>query len=126
MINVTGRGNWIEGTDGSDNLVGTNDSENIHGNGGGDVIEGLGGADVLYGDDNTNTHNDTVSYAHSPAGVQIDLTQFPQHGGDAVALAPQFADSATAYRAPVSLRRTAQRCCRRSHCAASISSCRKP
>src|SRR5438046_6210183 len=83
MINVTGRGNWIEGTDGSDNLVGTNDSENIHGNGGGDVIEGLGGADVLYGDDNTNTHNDTVSYAHSPAGVLIDLTQFPQHGGDA-------------------------------------------
>ena len=63
----------------NDVLVGTSTSDYIYGYGGDDTFEGRGGADYLYGGDGV----DTATYAHSSAGVQINLMAAVQHGGDA-------------------------------------------
>ena len=63
----------------NDVLVGTSTSDYIYGYGGDDTLEGKGGADYLYGGDGV----DTATYAHSSAGVQINLMAAVQHGGDA-------------------------------------------
>jgi Ca2+-binding RTX toxin-like protein len=82
MVNVTGPGRFGV-MDTSEHLVGTDGADTILAGGGDDTVEGLGGADILWGDNTTDTGNDTVSYEHSPAAVQINLTQVVQHGGDA-------------------------------------------
>ena len=63
----------------NDVLVGTSTSDYIYGYGGDDTFEGRGGADYLYGGDGVHT----ATYAHSSAGVQINLMAAVQHGGDA-------------------------------------------
>jgi Ca2+-binding RTX toxin-like protein len=82
MVNVTGPGSFGSSSP-NHHVVGTDAAETLYGGPGDDTVEGLGGADILWGDNTTDTGNDTVSYEHSPAAVQINLTQVVQHGGDA-------------------------------------------
>ena len=64
---------------GIENVTGSDFADTITGNNENNVIEGGGGADRIDG----GGGNDTVSYAHSPAAVHVDLNQAVQHGGDA-------------------------------------------
>jgi len=74
-----GKGVVVLGNGGNDNLTGSAFADNINGGAGNDTIEGLAGADTLTG----GGDNDTLSYAHSPAGVAVDLSA--NTAGDAVA-----------------------------------------
>ncbi len=67
---------------GYQNIVGTGSADLIFTYNGGNVIEGGGGADIIFGS-STVYSSDTASYAHSAAGVQVDLRMALQHGGDA-------------------------------------------
>jgi Ca2+-binding RTX toxin-like protein len=60
----------IFGTPGNDTLGGTDQRDDIKGFGGNDTLEGFWGADRFEGGDG----NDTVTYAHSPGGVIVDIT----------------------------------------------------
>ena len=54
----------------ADTLIGNASANVLDGGAGDDVLEGLGGADVFRG----GAGSDTVSYAHSNAGVTVDLS----------------------------------------------------
>src|SRR5215204_6513288 len=58
------------GTKFVDSIIGSDLENVLDGGAGGDLIDGRGG-------------NDTVSYARSANGVQINLNEVIQHGGDA-------------------------------------------
>ena len=62
-----------------EDVTGSKFADSIVGSGADNIIEGGGGADKIDG----GAGNDTASYAHSHAGVHIDLNQLVQHGGDA-------------------------------------------
>lgn len=59
----------VQGGQGNDTLIGTGAPDNLSGGGGDDTIEGRGGGDVLDGGPGFNT----VSYASSVAGVNVNL-----------------------------------------------------
>ncbi len=61
-------------------LIGNEFDQVLIGGDGADTLEGRGGADTIVGGDSTR---DRVSYAHSAAGVVIDLNLALQQGGDA-------------------------------------------
>ena len=67
----------IHGLGGNDSLYGGTGRDTIMGGAGDDVIEGGADADKLTG----GAGNDTVSYAHSNAGVSIDLNISTAQGG---------------------------------------------
>jgi Ca2+-binding RTX toxin-like protein len=62
-----------------EDVIGSRYSDTIKGTNGDNIIEGGAGADKIAGLDG----RDTASYAHSAAGVQVDLNNVTQHGGDA-------------------------------------------
>jgi Ca2+-binding RTX toxin-like protein len=64
---------------GIEDVVGSRFNDTIKGTTGDNIIEGGAGADKIDGHGGT----DTASYAHSAAGVQVDLNNVTQHGGDA-------------------------------------------
>lgn len=67
----------ILGQDGNDRLLGGNDDDEIHGGLGDDLIDGGHGADSLFGDQGI----DTLSYASSTAGVNVNLDTGAVSGG---------------------------------------------
>ena len=91
-------GDDIPGTEGNDKLFGTEKGEKISGlagndslyaMGGDDTLEGGPGDDLLVGGPGADTlkggagDNDTISYAHSEAGVTINLADGTATGGNA-------------------------------------------
>ena len=91
-------GDDIPGTDGNDKLFGTEKGEKIIGLGGNDSLYAMGGDDTLDGGDGDDLlvggpgadtlmggagDNDTISYAHSEAGVTINLKDGTATGGNA-------------------------------------------
>jgi Ca2+-binding RTX toxin-like protein len=60
----------LTGTIYADTLIGSAAANTLNGGNGDDLLEGLGGGDAFIGD----LGNDTVSYAHSSAGVVASLT----------------------------------------------------
>ena len=88
----------IPGTEENDKLFGTEKGEKIIGLGGNDSLYAMGGDDTLDGGDGDDLlvggpgadtlmggagDNDTISYAHSEAGVIINLTDGTATGGNA-------------------------------------------
>jgi len=69
----------VTGTARTDYLAGDHRDNHIRAGGGNDVLVGREGGDTLDGGAGT----DTVSYASSALGVNVDLTRFSQFGGDA-------------------------------------------
>jgi Ca2+-binding RTX toxin-like protein len=69
----------LVGSDFGDRLSGDAGSNRLAGNDGADILDGRGGADILDGGPGI----DTVTYAGSGAGVDVDLTRAEQLGGDA-------------------------------------------
>src|SRR5262245_60129339 len=69
----------INGTIKSDRLFGTSANDIINSDDGEDVIEGGAGADTING----CFGSETASYSKSAVGVQINLYNVTQHGGDA-------------------------------------------
>lgn len=63
----------LNGQDGNDILSGGAGNDTISGLGGDDIIEGGSGRDILDGGDTDEVNGDTVSFAHSAAGVFVDL-----------------------------------------------------
>ena len=66
-----------------DVLIGSSSANTIDGGAGNDILEGLAGSDTFRGGAGT----DTVSYAHSNAGVTVDLTDgdlAPGSGGNGI------------------------------------------
>ncbi len=70
---------FIRGHDGDDTLIGGDDDDTLIGGNDDDTLIGGGGGDALYGD----TGTDTVSYAGSSSGVNVDLDQGVGFWGDA-------------------------------------------
>ncbi len=69
----------VIGSEYVDVLVGDGGDNTLHGSRGQDRLEGGAGADVLNG----GWHVDTADYAHSTAGVDVDLVRRTGVGGDA-------------------------------------------
>lgn len=69
----------INGGDGNDNLTGGSDNDTLKGGDGDDTLQGRGGSDTLDG----NLGNDRVTYADSPAAVDVAISGFSNTGGDA-------------------------------------------
>ena len=91
-------GDDIPGTGDNDKLFGTEKSEKISGFGGNDSLYAMAGDDTLVGGDGDDLlvggpgadtlmggagNNDTISYAHSEAGVTINLGDGTARGGNA-------------------------------------------
>ncbi|MGO4721934.1 MULTISPECIES: calcium-binding protein [unclassified Inquilinus] len=72
-------GDSLTGGDADDSLNGLDGDDDLQGGGGDDVLQGGAGADVFTGGIGT----DTVDYAHSQAGIAVDLGTGANHGGDA-------------------------------------------
>jgi Ca2+-binding RTX toxin-like protein len=64
---------------GIEDAIGSKFNDTLTGNGTNNILEGGAGADKIDG----GYGIDTVSYAHSAAGVQVNLNNTVQHGGDA-------------------------------------------
>jgi Ca2+-binding RTX toxin-like protein len=64
---------------GIEDAIGSKFNDTLTGNGTNNILEGGAGADKIDG----GYGIDTVSYAHSAAGVQVNLNNVTQHGGDA-------------------------------------------
>jgi serralysin len=78
--NTSAEGGTIFGNSSSNRLTGSAVTDTLYGLKGADVLIGKGGADHLFGGDGI----DTVNYAASTAGVNVDLAlNTAQHGGDA-------------------------------------------
>ena len=80
--------NTLRGRAGDDTLAGNGGRDVLDGGAGNDTLAGGGGADRLYGSGGADvldggTHHDLVSYAHSPAGVRVDVQLGTGAGGDA-------------------------------------------
>lgn len=69
----------IFGNDGNDVIRGEGGNDLLSGDAGNDVIEGGAEADAMDGGDGI----DTLSYEHSPEGVDVDLRENLGQGGDA-------------------------------------------
>lgn len=69
----------LQGSSFDDVLIGNGSANALDGGAGNDVLEGLDGADVFTG----GLGMDTVSYAHSTAGVTADLSGFITNTNDA-------------------------------------------
>ncbi|MCI0455950.1 MAG: hypothetical protein L0Z62_03085 [Gemmataceae bacterium] len=92
-----GKGVVVLGNAGNDKLTGSAFADNIDGGAGNDNLSGLAGDDVITGGaDNDIVEGgagadkldgaagiDTLSYANSPAGVNVDLSTNTADGGDA-------------------------------------------
>jgi Ca2+-binding RTX toxin-like protein len=61
--------NHLTGSAFADTLIGNSSANTLTGGAGDDILEGLSGGDTFLG----GTGNDTVSFAHSTAGVLVDL-----------------------------------------------------
>ena len=61
--------NHLTGSAFADTLIGNSNANVLTGGAGDDILEGLGGGDTFLG----GAGNDTVSFAHSTAGVVVDL-----------------------------------------------------
>lgn len=75
------------------NLRGSAFGDDLRGDGTDNVIEGGGGADTLFGDYGT----DTVSYAHSSAGVTVDFRTFDINFGPSAIVSGGDADGDSIY-----------------------------
>ena len=72
-------GDTLVGSGGANRMTGDAGNDHIDGGNGNDVVEGGAGADTLIGGGGL----DVLSYAHSMAGVTIDLAAGTGSGGDA-------------------------------------------
>ena len=77
------------GTDMSEMIIGLGGNDSMYAMAGDDTLDGGAGDDLLVGGPGADTlmggagDNDTISYAHSMAGVTINLTDGTATGGDA-------------------------------------------
>lgn len=83
MLLGTAQSETLLGRDGDDVLRGRAGEDSLSGGDGDDEIEGGSGGDTLGGGAADETDGDTLSYASSSAGVQVDLTATTATGGDA-------------------------------------------